>query len=128
MEQGLQMETISGFTDEALLGLAETSALAYWKSGELRKGSLSVRELIRRGNEIDLRIQERQLAPVTFVETGQAPLHPSLPQVPMAEGGHPITPWPSKDMRRVAADIYRESVFLYLHTVMSDCNPGKFSS
>lgn len=35
-----------------------------------------------------------------------------------------IPPFPNEDMRRIVANIFRETVLLYLHTVLSDSNPG----
>lgn len=116
---GLQMETLTGCPDEAMLGIAEVSALAHWKANELRKGSLSTRELIRRGDDIEQRLRQHRSEP-SFGD--QAPLHPNLMQASIADSGA-IT-FPTEDVRRVLANIFRESVLLYLHTILSDANPG----
>jgi hypothetical protein len=113
------METLTGCPDEAMLGIADVSALAHWKTTEQRKGSLSFRELIRRGDEIEKKLRQHFDDPPNFV-IDQAPLHPGLA---LPENG--TSPFVSEEMYRILSGIFRESVLLYLHTILSDANPGK---
>lgn len=137
-EGDLRMEALVGIPDEVLLAFAEVSALAHWKAQQQRHASLSVRELIRRGNEIEQQLRQHSADPASFAETDQAPLHPSLPsigvtQVPMsslnsgipsAHGVQSVGPFPDEEMRRVVASIFRETAILYLNTILSDSNPA----
>lgn len=121
-QNGMRMETLSGCPDEVMLAIAEVSALAHWKATELRNGSLSYRELIRRGDALEQRLREHQSDPPSFAEADQTPLHPNLPH--SSSSVETIPPFPNEDMRRIVANIFRETVLLYLHTVLSDSNPG----
>lgn len=47
------MEQLMGCPDGVLLVLIETAALAHWKEFERARGSLSTRELLRRGDTIE---------------------------------------------------------------------------
>lgn len=144
----LRMDSLAGCPDEVMLGIAEVSALAHWKAQEQQNGSLSMRELIRRGDVIEqqLRAAHANTGPDFFSEIDQAPLHPSLPGAagvdynavsPTAmhahtssspQLSHTIVPFPTEDMRRLVAEIFREAVILYLHMVLSDPVPGMSSS
>lgn len=127
------MDSLTGCPDEVLLGIAEISTLSCWKMQELRKGSLSMRELIRRGDVIErhLRTQTEVVLPV---EADQIQLHPDLSSAgadlgnvgdsPTGQAGVSI---PVDDTRRLVADIFRETAVLYLHTVLSDSNPGEWN-
>lgn len=112
------METLTGCPDEAMLGIAEVSVLAHWKAAEKRKGSLSLRELVRRGDEIEQRLHQRASDPMKFRE--QAPLHPNLLQ----SGDNSGDVFPTAETLRTLASVFRETVVLYLHTVLNDANPG----
>jgi hypothetical protein len=114
------MECLSGCPDEVMLAIAEVSALAHWKETELGNGSLSMRELVRRGDEIERHLRQRH-TDIGFAEADPTPLHPSLPQ---ALQGHAVAPFPDEDMRRTVASLYLEAAVLYLHTVLSDSYPG----
>jgi hypothetical protein len=132
------MEGLSGIPDEVLLAIAEVSSLAAWKSQEMRNGSLSVRELIRRGDDIEQHLRQRCSETAGFfAERDHVPLHPSLPSIGVthvhgasssgsssSHGLHATGPFPDEEMRRVVAGLFREAVLLYLHTVLSDSNPG----
>ncbi|OBZ68270.1 hypothetical protein A0H81_12051 [Grifola frondosa] len=52
----LRMDALAGCPDEAILAVVEISALTHWKATELHGGSLSVCELIRRGDQIPFSI------------------------------------------------------------------------
>jgi hypothetical protein len=121
-----------------MLAIAEVSALAHWKEQEASKGSLSVRELVRRGDDIERQLlqrhheqeQQRQHAElVGYSNVNKTPLHPSLPQAlpPLGDSGH-ILPFVGEEIRRAVGNIFREAVLLYLHTVLNDPYPGTLLS
>ncbi|KAH7925835.1 hypothetical protein BV22DRAFT_1064197 [Leucogyrophana mollusca] len=126
----LRMDGLIGCPDEVLLGIAEISTLSHWKAQEIRKGALSMRELIRRGDVIEQHIRSHP----DFVpcrEGDQVPLHQDLASVSLihdttltAASGLPGVAFPTEDMRQLVAIIFREAAVLYLHTVLSDANPG----
>lgn len=129
-ESTLRMDSLTGCPDEVLLGIAEIATLSCWKMQELRKGSLSMRELIRRGDVIERHLRT-QTETVLSAEADQTPLHPELPSMAAEHGniqnsptGHACASLPADDTRRIVADIFREATILYLHTVLSDPNPG----
>jgi len=74
----LRMDSLTGCPDDVMLGIAEISALAHWKTQEQQNGCLSMRELIRRGDAIEQQLRTHT-EPVSFAEMDQAPMHPSLP-------------------------------------------------
>jgi len=117
----LRTDFQSGCPDEVMLAIGEVSALAEWKASELRNGCLSVRELIRRGDDIEQQLRQHHSDSASSAEVDQVPLHPNLPQ--LSEPGH-AAQFPNDDMRRLTASIFREAVILYLHTVLSDANPA----
>lgn len=122
LEKGLlRMEILTGCPNEALLGIAEVSALAQWKTSEKRKGTLSVRELVRRGDEIEQRLRQSHPDVPNYNEVD--PLHPNLSSTESTANA-PV--FPSDEVRRLVAKIFRESVMLYLHTILSDPIPGSF--
>lgn len=123
------MDKLTGCPDEAVLALAETAALAYWKHAEQQRGSLSVRDLIRRGDSIEQSLRQGALrslnsSPVT--ETG--PLLPSGMCAPA--NMFPNFDIPSADdaSRRAIPQIWKATALLYLHTVLSDSHPGECPS
>ncbi|KAI0635619.1 fungal-specific transcription factor domain-containing protein [Trametes polyzona] len=136
----LRMDTLTGCPDDALLALAEVSALAHWKATELQNGSLSVRELIRRGDVIEKELRERatgvRAEEDQFQSKGPAgldmgmspaglPMAMGLPQVQPGMSGASRSPRTPVDMtKHVIGEMFRESAVLYLHTVLSDSSPG----
>ncbi|KAG1821621.1 fungal-specific transcription factor domain-containing protein [Suillus subaureus] len=129
-ESALRMDSLTGCPDEVLLGIAEIATLSCWKTQELRKGSLSMRELIRRGDVIERHLRT-QTETVLSAEGDQTPLHPELSSMVAEHGnvqnsptGHVGTSLPADDTRRIVGDIFREATILYLQTVLSDPNPG----
>ncbi|KAJ7745738.1 fungal-specific transcription factor domain-containing protein [Mycena metata] len=108
----IRMDTLTGCPEEVLLGIAEVSELSHWKAAEKRKGTLSNRDLIRRGDEIEQRLRKSAASPVGRGEIDTTPLHPTLVQTE------------SEATRQLVAKIFSEAVLLYLHTVLSDSNPG----
>ncbi|KAF8134962.1 fungal-specific transcription factor domain-containing protein [Boletus edulis] len=121
-DSDLRVDNLTGCPDEVLLGIAEVSTLSCWKAQEMRKGCLSMKELIRRGNIVESHL--RSCDPMYSREPDQTPLHPELP----ADGdlnlkgmaGIPAV----VDTRQLVAKIYREAAVLYLHTVLSEPIPG----
>ena len=95
-------ESFTGFPDEILYAIAQTSELAFWKSQELLKGTLTtltLRELIRRGEAIEQDI--KQIQGTTATSNGL-----------------------SLDLGLIAGpSLFKESALLYLHTTLSDLNP-----
>ncbi|KAF8896476.1 fungal-specific transcription factor domain-containing protein [Infundibulicybe gibba] len=120
--QPLRMDSLTGCPDEAMLALAEVSALAHWKASELRRRSLSVRELIRRGDDIEQRLRQNNSNPPSPVGGDQTPLHPNLQTTALMDTA--VIPFPSEDTRQIVGNIFRESVVLYLYTVLNDSNPS----
>ncbi|KAF7985733.1 hypothetical protein HWV62_2340 [Athelia sp. TMB] len=120
----LRMESLTGCPDDVMLGLAEASALAYWKAQEQQNGRLSMRELIRRGNDIEQRLRSHT-DPESFAEVDQALMHPNLVSDFAAMSTlESVNASPNEESRRLVANIFRETVVLYLHTVLSDSIPG----
>ncbi|KAK7033348.1 Zn(2)-C6 fungal-type domain-containing protein [Favolaschia claudopus] len=120
-----RMQALTGCREEVLLGIAEVSELSHWKAAEKRKGTLSNPSLIRRGDEIEQRLRRATSVPRQATEAGDTtPLHPTL--VPAESEGVPVeTPlFPSHEARELVGKIFAETVLLYLHTVLSDSNPG----
>jgi hypothetical protein len=66
------------------------------------------------------------------IEADQTQLHPDLSSAGTELGniqesltGHTGGSLPMDDTRRLVADIFRETAILYLHTVLSEPNPGE---
>ncbi|KAF8206156.1 fungal-specific transcription factor domain-containing protein [Mycena galopus ATCC 62051] len=117
-----RMDSLTGCPEEVLLGIAEVSELSHWKATEKRKGSLSNRDLIRRGDEIEQRLRKASSLPRKIGGGDRTPLHPTLVQA--ESDAVDAVPFPSNDARQLVAKIFSEAVLLYLHTVLSDSNPG----
>ncbi|KAJ7170903.1 fungal-specific transcription factor domain-containing protein [Mycena crocata] len=115
----IRMDSLTGCPEEVLLGIAEVSALSHWKAAEKRKGTLSNPDLIRRGGEIEQRLRKSASSPG---EIDTTPLHPTLVQADSEAVD--AAPFPSNETRQLVAKIFSETVLLYLHTVLSDSNPG----
>ncbi|KAH7884373.1 fungal-specific transcription factor domain-containing protein [Phlebopus sp. FC_14] len=120
-EFDLRVDSVMGCPDEVILGIAEISHLACWKAQEMRKGSLSMRELIRRGDVIERHLRT-QGEPVYLGDSDQTQLHPDL--AIGGDGGATGMPGVVDSTRQLVARIFRETAVLYLHTVLSDPKPG----
>jgi len=119
----LRVDSLTGCPDEVLLGIAEISTLSCWKIQEMRKGCLSMKELIRRGNIVESHL--RSCEPMYSRELDQTPLHPDLP-VDEDSNLKEIAGIPAVvDTRQLVAKIYQEAALLYLHTILSDPIPGR---
>ncbi|KAI1797033.1 fungal-specific transcription factor domain-containing protein [Ganoderma leucocontextum] len=140
----LRMDALSGCPDEALLAIAEISALAHWKATELQSGSLSMRELIRRGDAIERELRDRATgkSAADSVEDVKNPAIIASPSS-LAAGldvpaGMAMAPSPQPGMggrlrstrspidttKHIIGEMFREAALLYLHTVLSDSVPG----
>lgn len=117
-DSDLRVENLTGCPDEVLLGIAEISTLSCWKAQEMRKGCLSMKELIRRGNIVESHL--RSCEPMYSREPDQTPLHPDLPV-----GDDPNLKGMPGIPAQLVANIYREAALLYLHTILSDPIPGR---
>ncbi|KAJ7885888.1 fungal-specific transcription factor domain-containing protein, partial [Mycena olivaceomarginata] len=118
----IRMDSLTGCSEEVLLGIAEVSELSHWKAAEKRRGSLSIRDLIGRCDEIEQRLRRASSSPRPTGEIDTTPLHPALVQADSEAVD--AAPFPSNEMRQLVAKIFSETVLLYLHTVLSDSNPG----
>jgi len=105
------MDILTGCPDEAMLAIGEVSALAHWKASQLRNSCLSYPELIRRGTAIEQQLRRYQTDPS---DTPQSRLHSTAD----------VTQQPTGEERSLIANIFRETAILYLHTVLSNSNPG----
>jgi hypothetical protein len=119
---GSLFEPFTGFPDEILYAIAQTSELAHWKSQESLKGTLSTRELIRRGDTI-----ERGIRDTTATNSGLSLDLGFGPELsPLMSGDSNLdSPFLNDDTRRGVRDLFKESALLYLHTTLSDPNPGR---
>lgn len=120
------MDLLTGCPDEAMLAIAETISLNHWKVTELRRGTLSFRELIRRGDDIEQRLRRNQVDHPRGGSLDQTPLDPNLVQQtsPATESGAALCP--SDSVLRQVCSIFRESGMLYLQTVLSNPMPGAY--
>lgn len=122
---GSLFESFTGFPDEILYAIAQTSELAYWKAQETMKGTLSTRELIRRGDAIEQGIRQVHEATVT---SSILPLDLGLgvELSPLLSGDSNLeSPLLNDDARRCVRGLFKESALLYLHTTLCDPNPGR---
>ena len=121
---GSLFEPFTGFPDEILYAIAQTSELAHWKSQESLKGTLSTRELIRRGDAIERGL--RQIQETTATNGGLSLDLGFGPELsPLMSGDSNLdSPFLSDDARRGVRDLFKESALLYLHTTLCDPNPG----
>ncbi|KAG6910838.1 hypothetical protein DXG01_007153 [Tephrocybe rancida] len=117
----LRMDLLTGCPDEAMLALAEVTNLAYWKASEQHKGTLSFRELVRRGDDIEQRLRRHRSTTGRPGDLDPAPLHSHL-QTPAMEPR--VAPFPTEEARRTTAKLFCEAAVLSLHTVLSNANPG----
>jgi hypothetical protein len=111
------IESVVGVPDALGLALAETAALAYWKDQELRRGALSVRELVRRADAVEHTLR-RAMGP-----TAPPALRRGSMDAPGGEGS-PLSAELGADLHRVAVDALKETAVLYISTVVSGHSPG----
>lgn len=113
MSYSMRMDVFAGCPDEAVLAIAETSALAHWKTSQIRNGCLSYPDLIHRGTIIEQRL--RRCSDSAMATNG------------LNQGMHGTADASSLTVeeRAVIAKIFREAADLYLHSVLSNSTPGK---
>ncbi|TFY54004.1 hypothetical protein EVJ58_g9120 [Rhodofomes roseus] len=138
----VRMDLLTGCPDEVVLAIGEISALSSWKNAELRRGGLSVRELIRKGSQIETGLRQRP-TPRQPGEGNLTPLDAGLAQATLdlhlpVPGGMP-TPSSSTssvsmhshttgmlkaDALPLVSELWREGAILYLNTVLSENLPN----
>jgi hypothetical protein len=96
----LSMMSVMGCETFNVIALAEATNLAYWKEDLGRTGSLSVPELVRRGQRIE-----------TILNTANENYNP-----------HPADTERFR-LRRLTSDVFRASTLVYLHSVISGDHP-----
>ncbi|KAH9921883.1 fungal-specific transcription factor domain-containing protein [Fomitopsis serialis] len=137
----VRMDLLTGCPDEVALAIGEISALASWKNAELRRGGLSVRELIRKGTQIETSLRQRPMLRQPG-EGNLTPLDASLAQATLdlhlpVPGGMPAplsspstsmhghtTGMLKADALPIVGELWREGAILYLNTVLSENLPN----
>ncbi|KAI0649396.1 fungal-specific transcription factor domain-containing protein [Trametes meyenii] len=135
----ISMLPVMGCENKIVLAIAEISNLAYWKSSQIRRGTLSIPELVHRGADIE----ETLLGP-SSPQPLAVPLQPGMygPQALQhhipgmygqaqtqtqthahAQAGQDFTENEVARRRRLTNDIFRASAKVYLHTVLSGDYP-----
>jgi hypothetical protein len=109
------MEEFAGLPNNVLLAMAEINALSHWKAAESSKGSLSYRELVRRGEVIEQLLREQSFPTDVLKEQTQA--SKAQPGVDIGD-----------EVRQILVDIFREAALLNLYAVISGCNPGTYQT
>ncbi|KAI0768033.1 fungal-specific transcription factor domain-containing protein, partial [Trametes elegans] len=125
----ISMLPVMGCENKIVLAIAETSNLAHWKESQLRRGTLSIPELVHRGAEIE----EQYLAP-SSPQPLAVPLQPGIygPQAlqhhhaqgPAPRGPSGFTENEIAQRRRLTNAIFRASAKVYLHAVLSGDYPA----
>jgi len=108
----MDMRALTGCPNDAMLAIADISALAHWKSTQQRNGTLSFPELVRRGNSIEQHIRRYQADQPSIADSNQGPV------------GTSDAMFPTDEQRILATAIFRETSMLYLHTILSTPTPG----
>ncbi|KAF8632260.1 hypothetical protein AX15_002005 [Amanita polypyramis BW_CC] len=109
----IHMEDFAGLPDNVLLGLAEITALSHWKASESSKGTLSYRELVRRGTIIEQLLRGQSFATDALDEQSRVP----KVQVPIEV---------AEEVQRIVVDTFREAALQYLFTILNGYNPGTY--
>jgi C6 transcription factor Pro1 len=148
--QNLYMDALTGCPDGVMYALAEIANLAHWKMRHVQHHSLSMRELLQRGDEIeqDLRASWVTASPEVFPHlldqqfdinappsAGTAsssahasPVHPTVDLV----GANSVlsTPEPviGAETRRLVSNVFFEATVLLLQSVINDHNPRASAS
>ncbi|KAL4072755.1 fungal-specific transcription factor domain-containing protein [Scleroderma yunnanense] len=122
-ELDTRVESLTGCPDEALLGIAEISSLECWKSQEFRNGTLSMKELIRRGDVLERHLRADNQSGYSQ-DVDQTRLHPESAMSDTSTTRHSGATSQVDVTRQVVASIFREAAIMYLHIVLSGANPG----
>ncbi|KAG2154034.1 fungal-specific transcription factor domain-containing protein [Suillus clintonianus] len=96
----LSMMDVMGCDTNIVIALAEIAGLAYWKEARSRTGSLSVPELVRRGQRIEAILNNTNVN----------------------NHSHGAETEKSR-RRRLTSDVFRSSALVYLHSVLSGDHP-----
>ncbi|GJJ08388.1 hypothetical protein Clacol_002603 [Clathrus columnatus] len=100
-EGEVDMLSVMGCTNETVLAMSETAVLGYWKDMEMKRGTLSVPKLVERGRAIEKRYLSREHDATLLDGRGD-----------------------NLDLRRrLAANVFRSSARVYLHSILSGCMP-----
>lgn len=113
---GLSMLSIMGCDNRTFLAIAEISEFAAWKEDELRKGRLSVPELVMRGKQLEEQFFGGEKGRASRGEDKEEEATTS------GSGGGDTSTTP-KLRRAYTARIFRAAAKLYLQTVISDDQP-----
>lgn len=124
------VEQLMVCTDGVLLAFAEITALAHWKAQESRNSSLSMRELVARGNAIErLLSQQRDLTvDVSLAVFGDMHGDTAGMILPPTRDGRTFEQTREEMSRKVVAAIYNEAAMMYLNSVLSGSSPGEYFS
>ncbi|KAF8442441.1 fungal-specific transcription factor domain-containing protein [Boletus edulis BED1] len=96
------MMSVMGCENHIVLALAEIASLANWKEAHVSAGSLSVKELVRRGHKIE----EILIKPSSYPSESDVTLDPAESQ--------------RAQQRRLTSEVFRASAYVYLHSVVSE--------
>lgn len=109
---GFRMDLVTGCPDDVMLAFAEVSSLASWKRYQERKGTLSARELVHLGEDIEHRLRERQQINLGCGDDKRGLLCT----------GNDV----NDGARTLIGEIFRESAILYLNTILSSSSPRAY--
>jgi len=98
----VDMLSLMGCTNETMLAMSETASLAAWKEIRCKQGNLSMPTLIERGRQIETRYLSREHDATLVAQSLSNDLD---------------------TRRRLAANVFRSSARVYLHSVLSGCLP-----
>ncbi|KAH0833230.1 hypothetical protein J3R83DRAFT_12290 [Lanmaoa asiatica] len=99
------MMSVMGCENHIVLALAEIASLANWKEENVKSGSLSVKELVKRGHRIEEILKKPSSHPYEYDLTVDAGEKARAQQ------------------RRLTSEVFRASAHVYLHSVISGDYP-----
>lgn len=118
------MATTNGASNEVMLAFAEIANLACWK--EENKLSLSMRDLVTRADTIEQSLRQADLSvPPPLAQANITPIFEEPGPLPTIEGAilNEETIMTDSARRELAGRVFQQAALLYLHTVVSGCNP-----
>ena len=104
-DSGSSMLSVMGCENQVLLAIAETSALAEWKHHQLTTGSLSIPELVKRGQVILDILDRLDTQQIGYAQAGGA--------------DHEL-----RQIRLQTASIFRAAARLYVHNIVNGDQPS----
>lgn len=110
---GAAMERIMGCNEKVLLAIAETAALAAWRREEENKGTLNIMNLAQKGVKID---EILSFTGPQYNGSGFDDYLGGMSEAQMEQERQARTV-------RLVSNVFRAAGRLYLHTVVSGCNP-----